>query len=102
MLLTSQKLRLVISNEVVAKQKRIAHTLSVFDVSAAKLFEIHENVPHSRLFALKSFSGTVVSVRYGYAGNEYTYYLNDSELEEFEALAKEKQVKVKRTNTNDD
>ena len=98
MLLTSQKLRLVISNEVVAKQKRIAHTLSVFDVSAAKLFEVHENVPHSRMLA----SGTVVSLHYGYGGNEYAYYLNDSELEEFEALAKEKQVKVKRTNTNDD
>lgn len=101
MLLTSQKLRLTISNEVVAKQKRITHTLSVFDVSAAKLFEIHENVPHSRMLALKSFSGTVVSLHYGYGGNEYAYYLNDSELEEFEALAKEKQVKVKRT-TNDD
>jgi hypothetical protein len=86
---------------VVAKQRRIIHSISLFDITAVQLFEIHANVPHSKIFAVKSFSGVVVCLRYGYGGNEYAYYLNDSELQEFEALVKEKQVKVKRSNSND-
>lgn len=95
MLLITEKVRITLKNEVVAKQKRLSHDISIFEVELQKFLELVEIVSHGQIVVFYAPSGEYVTLEYSYQGNEYKYYLKDGQTEEFLQTAIEKNLKYK-------
>jgi len=95
MLLITEKVRITIKNEVVAKQKRLLHSLSIFEVKIEKFVELVELLPHAQIVVFYTPSGAYVTLEYMYQGNEYKYYLQDDQTQNFLQTAKDKNLKYK-------
>lgn len=94
MLLITNKVRIAIKNEVVAKQKRILHDMSIFDVEIQKFIGVVEFVTSGQLILIVSSSGSQATFSYTYQGNRYTYWLNVDQISEFIIIAQEKKMKM--------
>lgn len=94
MQLIGGKVRLSLKNEVIAKQKRLIHEITLFDVQLPKFVELIENISFGQIFMFQSPSGCDVSFGYTYQGNQYAYYLNPSQIAEFKEVAKSKNFKL--------
>lgn len=95
MLLITEKVRITLKNEVVAKQKRLIHSISIFEVKLQKFLELVAIVTHGQIVVFYTPSGKYVTLEYSYQGNEYKYYLKDEQTEEFLQAAKDKNLKYK-------
>jgi len=95
MLLITNKVRITLKNEVVAKQKRLLHSISIFEVKIEKFFELAELLPHAQIVVFYTLSGAYATLEYMYQGNEYKYYLEDDQIQNFLQFAKEKNLKYK-------
>lgn len=95
MLIITEKVRITLKNEVVAKQKRLLHSISIFGVKIHKFFELLELLPHAQITYFPPPSGSYVVLEYMYQGNEYMYYLEEDEIEIFLQIANDKNIKYK-------
>jgi len=96
MLLITEKVRITLKNELVAKQKRLLHNISIFEVQIDKFFELAELLPHAQIVVFYTPSGAYVTLGYMYQGNDYKYYLKDDQTQNFLQTAKEKNLKYKQ------
>ena len=94
MQLIADKVRVSFKNEVIAKQKRLTHEITVFDVQLLKFVEIIEAVSIGNILLFVSASGLDVSYSYIYQGNQFTYYLNSDQISEFREIAEQKNFKI--------
>lgn len=94
MQLIGSKVRVSLKNEIVAKQKRLRHEITLFDVQLPKFVEIIESVPTGNIILFISPSGLDVSYGYIYQGNLFTYYLNSDQIAEFRVIEEQKGFKV--------
>lgn len=88
-------MRIALKNEVVAKQKRLVHDISIFGVEIQKFFELLALVTHGQIVVFYTPSGAYVTFEYSYQGNDYKYYLMDEDTEDFFTHAREKNLKYK-------
>lgn len=88
------KSRLSIQNEVIVKQKRISHEITLFDVSIEKFKEIIETVPFGRVVSFQSLSSIDITYSYSYQSNLFTYFLSPSECISFMEYAEQNNVKI--------
>ena len=95
MLIITDKVRITLKNEVVAKQKRLIHSVSIFEVKIEKFLELVELLPHAQKVVFFTPSGAYVTLEYMYQGNEYKYYLENDQTQNFLQFAKEKNLKYK-------
>ena len=95
MILIANKVRITFKNELVSKQKRLIHSISIFELTLEKFLELVELLPFSRITIFSSPSGSYVVLEYMYQGNEYIYYLSDDQTQNFLQTAKDKNIKYK-------
>lgn len=88
------KSRLSIQNEVIIKQKRISHEVTMFDVPLEKFKEIIETVPFGRVISFHLLSSIDITYSYSYQSNLFTYFLVPSAFTLFMEYAKENNLKI--------
>jgi hypothetical protein len=96
MLLITEKVRITLKNEVVAKQKRLLHDTAIFSVDLLDFLRLIEIVPRFYIFLNSSPSGSYFTLEYSYQGNDYKYYMKEEQFHDFEQIAKEKNIKYKK------
>ena len=94
MQLIAGKVRVSLTNEVIAKQKRLIHETAFFDVQLPKFIELIEMVQFGTIITIISPSGIDISFGYTYQGNQFTYYLNPDQNAKFKEIAKQKNFKL--------
>lgn len=88
------KSRLSVQNEVVVKQKRISHEVTMFDVPIEKFREIIETIPFGRVVSFESLTSIDITYSYSYQSNLFTYFLSPSECISFMEYAEHNNVKI--------
>ena len=88
------KSRVSLKNEVITKQKRLLHEVTLFDVDLVQFVGLIESVSFGNIILFSSVSGIDVSFGYLYQGHQFTYYLNSDHIAEFKVIAEQKGFKV--------
>lgn len=94
--LTTNKVHISLSDEIVHSQKRILHQVSIFEVRMEYFLKLCEMVRKGRYVVVRSFSGVTVWFSYQYGNNEFTYFLSSEDSERFEKLASEMGLKYSK------
>lgn len=88
------KSRLSVQNEVVVKQKRISHEVTMFDVPIEKFREIIETIPFGSVVSFQSLTSIDITYSYSYQSNLFTYFLSPAECISFMEYAEQNNVKI--------
>ena len=94
--LTTNKVRISLSDEIVHSQKRVFHQVTIFEVQMNDFLKLREMVQKGRYVVVRSFSGVTVWFSYQYGNNEFTYFLSDEHSECFEKTAFEVGLKYSK------
>ena len=95
--LTTNKVRISLSDGIVHKQKRISHRVSIFEIQIDDFLKLGEIVEKGKYVVVRSFSGGVtVWFSYQYGNNEFTYFLSDEYSDRFEKIASDMGLKYSK------
>ena len=94
--LTTDKVRISLSDAIVHKQKRVSHQVSIFDIQMDDFLKLCEVVEKGKYVVVRSFSGATVWFSYQYGNNEFSYFLSSEDSDRFEKLASEMGLKYSK------
>jgi len=99
--LTTNKVRISLSDGIVHKQKRVSHQVSIFEIQIDDFLKLGETVEKGKYVLVRSFSGVTVWFSYQYGNNEFTYFLSDEYSERFEKIASDMGLKYSQKDRNE-